>query len=485
MADLQNLGVPLRFARELMALAQGNTPSPPSPPAVAASEPPARAPPAPLPPAPPAPPRSGGGRSGNAGPEPRQTGHTPAVVPPRKANPRPAQPAQPAPPAHPPAQPPAQPPQPPAQPPAQPPQPTKAPAPPAAFARGPLPKKAEGESKGDQKGNWSNWRNEPNEKNDWDRRDRGKGSSSNSNQWNSWQSHPKTKGNTSNSKGSQEKEWDWNNANSKNGSSSWYKSGGEHYHSDNHNPKGNKGANTNPAKQVQKLFTHKIFIDIEDPDPSFNLNTRLVGQNGQNVKHIREITGATVNLSGKGTADRANADENLHVLLQSHDPHTLDEAVKITNDLIDTVLEQYATFHAEKETEETDSWKGSGKAGKNRGKFARRYSNQQKNYNNSHFEEPAPKRSRGYWRFGVDMLHLLDSCPIWNRFCSGTPSGCSVLLYDCREWLLIPIEMQLRFQSWQQTLQCCAGSCCLWVPCDQNLFPPRAIDYRRILGILC
>ena len=84
------------------------------------------------------------------------------------------------------------------------------------------------------------------------------------------------------------------------------------------------------------------------------------------------------------------------MLLQSHDPHTLDEAVKITNDLIDTVLEQYATFHAEKETEEADSWKGSGKAGKNRGKSARRYSNQQKNYNNSHFEEPAPKRRRGH-----------------------------------------------------------------------------------------
>lgn len=179
------------------------------------------------------------------------------------------------------------------------------------------------------------------------------------------------------------------------GSVSCYQCGEEHYQRD--CPENAKGQGKHHG-HAPSLHTHKIFLDIEDPDPTFGLNGRLIGQNGQNVKHIREITGATVNLAGQGSGE-GSSNEQLHVLLQSQDAQTLDEAIRVTNDLIDTVLDQYATFQAEK----GDSLKGSGKqTGTNRktchncgerGHLAIRCP---KPKHQNHFEEQNAKRTKGH-----------------------------------------------------------------------------------------
>lgn len=96
------------------------------------------------------------------------------------------------------------------------------------------------------------------------------------------------------------------------------------------------------GKKVEQ-HQHKIFLEIVDPDPEFNLNGRLLGHNGQNVKHIEETTGARVVLAGRGAGEH-QSDEKLHVLLQCKDAASLAEAVRITTDLTDTILDQYTNW---------------------------------------------------------------------------------------------------------------------------------------------
>lgn len=380
--EIQDLGIPLRFARELVLLAarrgSGSVPPPPAP-----------APAAVLVPAPAAA-GVGSGRSPLAPPAPAAPAAPARTVPPRHGSAASVPPPQ----------------------------------------RGqpvPLPKqqprpegKGEGTGKGEKshKGDWSDWRKD---KHDWEKPERperpertekgknsgtsgkgkhpetkaGKGTS----EWDAWHAQsafaqsPKGKG-----KGREE---DWQphghgkGKRDQRGSVSCYQCGGEHFQRD--CPENAKGQGKHRG-HAPSLHTHKIFLDIEDPDPSFGLNGRLIGQNGQNVKHIREITGATVNLAGQGSGD-GSSDEQLHVLLQSQDAQTLDEAIRVTNDLIDTVLDQYATFQAEK----GDSLKGSGKqtgtnrkTGPNWGERGHLASRCPKPNHQHHFEEQNAKRRKGH-----------------------------------------------------------------------------------------
>lgn len=104
-----------------------------------------------------------------------------------------------------------------------------------------------------------------------------------------------------------------------------------------------------PPSQREYKYTHKITFDIEEIDESFPLGARIIGKDGKNVQHIHAQTGAWVWLAGKGSrrgkkgkGGDKESDEPLHVVVQSDDKKSLDEAIKFTNDLVDTVLEQYA-----------------------------------------------------------------------------------------------------------------------------------------------
>lgn len=102
-----------------------------------------------------------------------------------------------------------------------------------------------------------------------------------------------------------------------------------------------------PPSEREYKYTHKITFDIEEIDESFPLGARIIGKDGRNVQHIHSQTGAWVWLAGKGSrrgkkGDAKESDEPLHVVVQSDDKKSLDDAIKFTNDLVDTVLEQYA-----------------------------------------------------------------------------------------------------------------------------------------------
>jgi len=120
--------------------------------------------------------------------------------------------------------------------------------------------------------------------------------------------------------------------------------------------KGGKGTDdqrgTRPS-QREYAFKHKITFDIEEIDETFPLAARLIGKGGRNVQHIRQSTGAWVWLCGRGSSDgnehhAEESDEPIHVLVCADEQKSLDEAINITNDLVDTVLEQYSEYVASK-----------------------------------------------------------------------------------------------------------------------------------------
>jgi len=93
---------------------------------------------------------------------------------------------------------------------------------------------------------------------------------------------------------------------------------------------------------------HKIQFEDDQLDEGFKLASRLIGKGGQNMKHIKNQTGASVWLCGRGSQQRygkaSDMDEPLHILVKSDDQEVLKEGVKLTNDLINTVMEEYSRY---------------------------------------------------------------------------------------------------------------------------------------------
>jgi len=179
-----------------------------------------------------------------------------------------------------------------------------------------------------------------------------------------------------------------------------------------------KGKGDKDAKEYKHM--HKIMLEIDDIDPGFRFKSKIIGSKARNVKHIRESTGAWVWLCGKGSgSDGQETDDALHVLVKSDDKATLDEAVGITNDLIDTIFEQYEDWlngdraddgddgcficgnvdHFAKECPDRgeSSWKGKGKGkekGKGKGKKGKRKATSGEGDGNQDFDEDHPPQKR-------------------------------------------------------------------------------------------
>lgn len=109
---------------------------------------------------------------------------------------------------------------------------------------------------------------------------------------------------------------------------------------------GGGGVNGNRPSEKEYAHTHKITFDHENLDPKFPMCSRIIGKAGRNVQHIHQTTGAWVWCRGRGSGfdSGPGCDDPLHVVVQSDDKESLDEAIGITNDLVDTVLEQYAEW---------------------------------------------------------------------------------------------------------------------------------------------
>eukprot|EP00931_Biecheleriopsis_adriatica_P034623 TRINITY_DN1997_c0_g5_i1.p1 TRINITY_DN1997_c0_g5~~TRINITY_DN1997_c0_g5_i1.p1 ORF type:complete len:294 (-),score=55.44 TRINITY_DN1997_c0_g5_i1:107-988(-) len=134
-----------------------------------------------------------------------------------------------------------------------------------------------------------------------------------------------------------------------------------------------EGGDSAPPSQRSFAHTHKIHFDIDDLDENFPLGARIIGRKGRNVQHIRKVTGAWVWLAGKGSRnfeeDGQETEEPLHIVIKSDDVDSLEKAIEITNDLVDTVLQQYQEWCSngkEFAHEEEVSKKGSSKGKRNR-----------------------------------------------------------------------------------------------------------------------
>ncbi|KAL0075357.1 hypothetical protein J3Q64DRAFT_1643337, partial [Phycomyces blakesleeanus] len=105
-----------------------------------------------------------------------------------------------------------------------------------------------------------------------------------------------------------------------------------------------------PPREVErrgerKFLEHKIYVGIEG-SPHFNIRAKIVGPQGAYVKHIQNETGSRVQLKGRGsgfyeTNTGVEAEEPLHVHISCSRQEGLDQAVNLTQNLIDTVKSEH------------------------------------------------------------------------------------------------------------------------------------------------
>ncbi|KAI8989558.1 hypothetical protein BDB01DRAFT_782337 [Pilobolus umbonatus] len=91
----------------------------------------------------------------------------------------------------------------------------------------------------------------------------------------------------------------------------------------------------------RKFYEKKIYVNINGPT-HFNLRAKIVGPNGAYVKHIHQETGSRIQLKGKGSgfyeaATGVESDEPLHMQISSSREEGLEAAVKLAQNLLDTV----------------------------------------------------------------------------------------------------------------------------------------------------
>ncbi|KAI9000218.1 hypothetical protein BC832DRAFT_144040 [Gaertneriomyces semiglobifer] len=93
------------------------------------------------------------------------------------------------------------------------------------------------------------------------------------------------------------------------------------------------------------IFQAKVPVDI-DADRMFNTRAKLIGHQGQNVKHIQQETNTKVQLKGRGSgylevATGLEAPEPLYIHVSGSSEEAVDAAKRLCEDLIDTVKVEY------------------------------------------------------------------------------------------------------------------------------------------------
>ncbi|KAG0740335.1 hypothetical protein G6F57_012580 [Rhizopus arrhizus] len=94
----------------------------------------------------------------------------------------------------------------------------------------------------------------------------------------------------------------------------------------------------------RKFFEKKLPVNVPG-NPPFNLRAKIVGPQGAFVKHIVQETGARVQLKGKGSGfidstTGKESEEDLHVHITCMKEDGLDAAIKLTEDLLNTVRQE-------------------------------------------------------------------------------------------------------------------------------------------------
>jgi hypothetical protein len=107
-----------------------------------------------------------------------------------------------------------------------------------------------------------------------------------------------------------------------------------------------KGKRKNNVNGEDRAFTELIYLDCETLDPKFPFGSRVIGKEGRNVKHIREETGASIWLGGRGSGrlepdTKEESPKPQHIKVTADDRDGLERALKIAEDLVDSVRQDY------------------------------------------------------------------------------------------------------------------------------------------------
>lgn len=107
-------------------------------------------------------------------------------------------------------------------------------------------------------------------------------------------------------------------------------------------------------------YTYKVFTGIDNPEPQFRINGKIIGPQGAYIKHIVTTTKAKVHLKGKGSnfieaGEKKESDEPLHLFISAHTEEQLNAAKKLAENLMETVRVKYDEWKKEqqKKLEET------------------------------------------------------------------------------------------------------------------------------------
>mmetsp|Transcript_55450 Transcript_55450/g.159454 ORF Transcript_55450/g.159454 Transcript_55450/m.159454 type:complete len:449 (-) Transcript_55450:136-1482(-) len=95
----------------------------------------------------------------------------------------------------------------------------------------------------------------------------------------------------------------------------------------------------------------QYFIGIEE-DAKFKVTCRILGSHGKHMKEIAQATGAKLRLRGQGSGflegdERLESTDELMLCLSAQDWESYQEAVRLVNELLNGIYEQYCAFCGE------------------------------------------------------------------------------------------------------------------------------------------
>ncbi|KAJ3178752.1 hypothetical protein HDU87_003307 [Geranomyces variabilis] len=100
-----------------------------------------------------------------------------------------------------------------------------------------------------------------------------------------------------------------------------------------------------PPPMARPVLSERVYVGIE-PDRNFNVRPKIVGPQGQYVKHIQQETQTKVQLKGRGSGfiehdTGMEANDALHIHVTGFSEQGVEAAKKLCEDLIDTVKLDY------------------------------------------------------------------------------------------------------------------------------------------------